>query len=366
MAECDKLLWQVIDEKTNIRNLLTQLHKFEYDTSDIRINEQEKANCAIDKDLSQVLKYTYKNPNFNIQEAKAYKAISNLSTEHSKPDEIFYKLLEENVKIKFYGKYFIVFLTEMLKIDINLFKNEIVDYSLNDQNKSFKTFNGNFIASHKSNKLSHISVINENPQITDYADNVLNLTFPSPAPTPTAQIISGMESPTYFGNGLPKFPNIDENCGGKCIHPLRDEKSGPPGLTNSTDFITGPTFTISENVFKKQDRSSTSPPRMKSTIDSCNVTPERLKKQNSYNKFKEGYYSESKLHAILKEKYDSLQEKSKKELELVTERYEAEKKLLQEQIYTFKTQLSRIEQINDFLMHQMTSLDTQTKIASDN
>lgn len=319
MTECDKLLWQVIDEKTDIRDLVNQLHKFEYDTSKIRINEQEKANCAIDKDLSKLLKSARNNPNFNIQKAKAFKAISN---EFSKPDDNFYKLLEDKVINNFHGKYFIMFLTEMLKIDINLFKNEGLTTA--------------FIESH-NNKLGHISVINDNPQITDYTNNVFNLTFPSPAPTPTAQIISGIESPTNFGNGLPTFPNIDDNYGGTCIHPLEEEKSAPPGLTKS-------------------------PPRMKSSINSCNVTPERLKKQSAFDRYKEGFHSESKLHEILKEKYISLEEKSKKELELVTERYEAEKKLLQEQIYTFKTQIEQLSRINDFLMK---SLDTQTKIAAD-
>lgn len=359
MASCDQLLWQVIDEKINIQQLLTDLHKFNYDTSNIKINEQEKANCAIDKKTADALKYTFNNQSFNKDQANKFDVISKISG--NCPDsEIFYRLLEQNVLSKFKGQYFIVFLTELLKIDINLFRPQIKS-GINEG--SLINHNDDDLPSSIGNskkKVKEISVTRDDPQIKDFANNVFYSTFPSPAPTPTAQICSG--SPVNFGSNIPRFPFIDESFGGACNSPLVEEKNGPPGLSKSTGIFTGATYIIPDEMAHKE-YSPPSPPRMKTSISSCNNTPERTKKQSAFDRYKEGFYSESKLNAILREKYNALEEKSNKELELVKERYEAEKKVLQDQIDTFKSQFDQISRVNDFLMK---SLDAQTQTAKDN
>jgi hypothetical protein len=366
MTSCNHLLWTVINDKFKITDLLTDLHKFDYDTSNIAMSEQEKANCVIDEELANVLKYTYNNQHFDFGQAVKYKPIKNMydmqdiSTLSS--DQIFYKLLEQNVLNKFNGQYFIAFLSEMLKIDINLFKsNPKIKCGTNDKpfithdGDKLSAFENNSNKSHKNNKMTNISVTNDDPQITEYANKVFYSTFPSPVPTPTAQISS--DSPTHFG--IPPFPLIDESFGGN------DEKKHmpPPGLTKSTGIFTGATYILPDEVRQKNYSSPSSPPRTRTSISSCNNTPERTKKQSVFDRYKEGYYSESKLHAILKEKYIALEEKSKKELELVTDRYEAEKKVLQDQIDTFKSQFDQISRVNDFLMK---NLEAHTQIPKDN
>lgn len=364
MTSCDHLLWKVINDKFKIIDLLTELQKFNYDTSNITMNEQEKANCVIDEELANALKYTYNNPHFDFDQVpncKAIKDLQNTSTSTPNSDQIFYTLLEK-VLNKFKGQYFIAFLTEMLKIDINLFvSNQKIKCGTNDKpfithdGDKLSAFENNSNKSHKNNKMTNISVTNDDPQITEYANKVFYSTFPSPAPTPTAQISS--DSPTHFG--IPPFPLIDESFGGN------DEKKHipPPGLTKSTGIFTGATYILPDEVRQKDYSSPSSPPRTRTSISSCNNTPERTKKQSAFDRYKEGFYSESKLHAILKEKYIALEEKSKKELELVTDRYEAEKKVLQDQIDTFKSQFDQISRVNDFLIK---NLEAHTQIAKDN